>query len=147
MEGQLKGSLIDLTALSASSTMSAAYYSPDLILTDAQKAPVTFELAVPRLEPLNSGTAIENGTRLELPLWLAEMLAVSKPGGPSSASLASLDMPNALGPRVLNALRADPKSVDIRAQAQWFYGLSERMLDLFEEEETVATVIDVSRAR
>ena len=120
-----------------------AYYNPDSILTDSQKAPCTFELAVPGLSPLNNGSAIEHGTKLDLPLWMAEMLAVSKPAGPSSTSLASLDMPAALGPRVLNALSADPKSVELRAQAQWFYGLGERMLDLFEEEKTVEILIDV----
>lgn len=121
-----------------------AYYNPDAILTDAQKAPLAFELAVAQLTPLNNGSPVEQGTKLDLPLWLAEMLAVSKPAGPSSASLASLDMPPALGPRVMNALRADPKSVDVRAQALFFYGLGERMLELFEEEETVELLSDVS---
>lgn len=120
-----------------------AYYHPDAILTDAQKAPCTFELAVPGLAPLNNGSAIQSGTKLDLPLWMAEMLAVSKPAGPSSGSLTSLDMPAALGQRVMNALRADPKSVDLRAQAQWFYGLSERMLELFEDEEMIEILIDV----
>lgn len=121
-----------------------AYYSPDAILTDAQKAPLSFELAVPQLSVLNNGSAIEQGTRLDLPLWMAEMLAVSKPAGPQSSSLGSLDLPPALGQRVMNALRADPKSLDLRAQAQWFYGLGERMLELFEEEETVEVLTDVS---
>ncbi|KAK3724784.1 DNA replication protein [Vermiconidia calcicola] len=124
-----------------------AYYNPDSILTDAQKAPLTFELAVPQLTPLNAGSAVEVGTKLDLPLWLAEMLAVSKPAGPQSSSLASLDMPSALGQRVTNALRADPKSVDLRAQAQWFYGLGERMLELFEEEETVEVLTDTFKKR
>ena len=123
-----------------------AYYNPEAILTDAQKAPCTFELAVPGLSPLNNGSAVEDGTKLDLPLWMAEMLAVSKPAGPSSASLANLDMPSALGQRVMNALKADPKSVDIRAQAQFFYGLGERMLDLFEEEEMVEVLLDVRRS-
>jgi len=120
-----------------------AYYSPTAILTDSQKAPCTFELAVSHLSAINNGTAIENGTKLDLPLWMAEMLAVSKPAGPSSASLATLDMPPALSQRVLNALRADPKSVELRGQAQWFYGLGERMLELFEEEEMVEVLTDV----
>ena len=121
-----------------------AYYNPDAILTDAQKAPVTFELAVPQLAPLNNGSAVEQGTKLDLPLWLAEMLAVSKPAGPSSSSLATLDMPTALGLRVMNALRADPKSVDVRAQALFFYGLGERMLELFEEEAMGELLTDVN---
>lgn len=120
-----------------------AYYSPDSILTDSQKAPLTFDLAVPQLSPLNNGSAITQGTKLDLPLWMAEMLAVSKPAGPSTSSLASLDMPNALGQRVMNALRADPKSVDLRAQAQFFYGLGERMFELFDEEELVEVLSGV----
>ncbi|EME45000.1 hypothetical protein DOTSEDRAFT_70896 [Dothistroma septosporum NZE10] len=120
--------------------MVSKYYDPDAILTDAQKAPCTFELTVPELSALNAGSKIERGTKLDLPLWLAEMLAVSKPAGPSS-SLASLDLPPALGPKVMAALAAGPKSVDIRAQAQWFYGMGERMLDLFDDEE-VAELLD-----
>lgn len=105
---------------------------------------MTFELAVPQLAALNNGSAVEQGTKLDLPLWMAEMLAVSKPAGPQSSSLGSLDLPSALGQRVMNALRADPKSVDLRAQAQWFYGVGERMLELFEEEETVEVLTEVA---
>nr|POE47011.1 dna replication complex gins protein psf3 [Quercus suber] len=123
------------------------YYSPASILTDAQKAPTTFSLAVPNLTPLNNGSTVNQGTKIDLPLWMAEMLAVSKPAGPSSNSLATLDMPSPLGLRVLNALRADPKSVDLRAQAQWFYGLGERMLELFEEEEVGTVLSDSFKAR
>lgn len=121
-----------------------SYYSPDAISTDNQKAPCTFELAVPQLTALNAGAKIENGTKLELPLWLAEMLAVSKPTGQDQSSLATLDLPPALGHRVMNALRADPKSVDVRAQAQFFYGMGERMLELFDDDELVDVLMDVS---
>lgn len=122
----------------------ATYYSPDAILTESQKAPLTFELAVPQLTPINNGAAVEIGTKLELPFWLAEMLAVSTLVPGSSEHLASLDMPSALGQRVVNALRADPKSVDIRAQATSFYGLAERILNLFEDEDLLEVLNDVS---
>ncbi|KAF2478439.1 hypothetical protein BDY17DRAFT_258930, partial [Neohortaea acidophila] len=52
-----------------------------------------------------------------------------------------------LGPRVMNALRADPKSVDVRAQAQWFYGIGERVLELFEEEGAVEVLSDTFQKR
>lgn len=70
------------------------------------------------------------------------MLAVSNPSG--NSSLATLDLPPALSQRVMNALKADPKSVDIRAQAQHFYNIGARMLELFEEEEMVDILTNVS---
>ena len=79
---------------------------------------------------------------MELPLWLAEMLAVSNPSG--NSSLATLDLPQALSQRVMNALKADPKTVDIRAQAQHFYNIGARMLELFEEEDMVDILTNVS---
>lgn len=119
-----------------------AYFSPTSILTDAQKVPCTFELAVPHLKPLNSGSSIDQGTKLDLPLWMGEMLALDTNTDP----LATMEMPTALGHRVMNALRADPKSVDIRAQAQWFYGLGERMLFLFEDDEMVDVLTNVCQS-
>ena len=85
---------------------------------------------------------MKQGSKVELPLWLAEMLAVSNPSG--NSSLATLDLPQALSQRVMNALKADPKTVDLRAQAQHFYNIGARMLELFEEEEMVETLTDVS---
>ncbi|KAK1090598.1 DNA replication protein, partial [Friedmanniomyces endolithicus] len=141
----------DPTADSLRIRIMASYYCPTAILTDAQKAPTTFSLAVPALShsPLNnnSGTPITPATTLDLPLWLAEMLAVSRPSGPASAPLATLDMPSALGPKVMNALTADATSVELRQQAQWFYGLGERMLELFEDEEMGAVLLNVSFLR
>ncbi|KAK4623694.1 DNA replication complex GINS protein PSF3 [Fulvia fulva] len=126
--------------------MASKYYDPDAILTEAQKAPCTFELTVPELSALNAGSTVEVGTKLDLPLWLAEMLAMSKPAGPSS-SLASMDVPSALGPKVMAALAAGPKSVDIRAQAQWFYGMGERILNLFDDEELADVLSKTFRER
>lgn len=52
-------------------------------------------------------------------------------------------MPEALSERVLNALKADPRTVDLRSLAPHFYNLSERILELFEEEEMVDILTDV----
>lgn len=43
----------------------------------------------------------------------------------------------------MNALKADPKTVDLRAQAAHFYSIGARMLELFEEEEMVDILSDV----
>jgi GINS complex subunit 3 len=52
-------------------------------------------------------------------------------------------MPDALAERVMNALKADPRTVDLRALAPHFYTLGERILEIFEEEEMVDVLIDV----
>ncbi len=44
----------------------------------------------------------------------------------------------------MNALKAEPRTVDLRALAPHFYTLGERILEIFEEEEMVDVLIDVS---
>ena len=57
--------------------------------------------------------------------------------------MATIDMPSALSQRVLNALKADPRTVDLRAQAPHFYSLGVRMLELFEEDEMAEVLAEV----
>lgn len=117
------------------------------ILIASQKVPCTFELDVPQLGYLDNNPThtLRSGTRVDLPLWLAEMLAVSSPS--STKSLVSLHLPPALTPRVVNALKADSKSVDLRALAQHFYGLGTRLLELLEEEELCDVLMESWRQR
>ena len=61
----------------------------------------------------------------------------------NTSSLLTLDPPAALAPRVLNALKADARSVDLRALAPHFYNLGARILELFEEEELIDVLGDV----
>lgn len=58
-------------------------------------------------------------------------------------SLITLDFPPALQQRVTNALKADPRSVDLRAQAPHFYALGARVLELFEDEDLVNVLTEV----
>lgn len=84
---------------------------------------------------------LKKGTKVELPLWMGSMLAVSLPVG--SSPLITLDLPTVLGPRVLNALKADPRTIDVRALAPHYYALSSLMLELFDEEEIVDVMSEV----
>lgn len=141
-----------------------SYYDIDAILTDAQvlslplyssspesnkiqKVPCTFNLNLPQLGYLDSapGRPLPNGTKVDLPLWLAERLAVSQLT--PNTSLITLDLPPSLSPRVMNALKADPKSVDLRSLAANFYGLAERILELFEEEDVCDVLLETWRVR
>lgn len=47
----------------------------------------------------------------------------------------------------MNALKADARTVDLRALAPHFYNLSERILELFEEEEMVDVLSNVGWSR
>lgn len=120
-----------------------SYYDVDAILTDAQKVPCTFELTVPGLGYLEGNMTgdMKQGSKIELPLWLGEMLALSQ--SLNTQSLVTLDPPSALSSRVLNALKADPRTVDLRALAPYFYNLGARILDLFDEEEMIEVLSDV----
>ena len=62
----------------------------------------------------------------------------------NTSSLVTIVPPFALSPRVLNALKADPRTVDLRALAPHFYNLGARILELFEEEEMIEVLSDVS---
>lgn len=109
--------------------------------------PCTFEIEVPGLGYLdnNPNRALKRGTSVELPLWLAEMLAVSS--SQQTKNIVTLDLPSALSARVLNALKADPKSVDVRALAMNFYMLGARILELFEEDEVCDVLMQSWRER
>ncbi|KAJ5949486.1 hypothetical protein N7454_001070 [Penicillium verhagenii] len=110
-----------------------SYYDIDSILTDAQKLPCTFELEVPGLGVLegNPGENIKAGTRIDLPLWLGEMLSIAARIGTSR--LVTLDMPEALSERVMNALKLTPAP--------------ERIFELFEEEDMVDVLTDTFKRR
>lgn len=107
---------------------------------------------------------MKQGTKVELPLWLGEMLAVrciiplllvhsavaltrcqTNSQTLNTSALVTLDLPAALSQRVMNALKADPRTLDLRAQATHFYNLGARILELFEEEEMVEVLTEVRR--
>lgn len=71
------------------------------------------------------------------------MLAVSSGPQFGGSPLVALDFPAPLQQRVVNALKADPKTVDLRAQAPQYYSLGAKILDLFEDEELADVLIEV----
>lgn len=115
-----------------------SYYDLDAILTEAEKVPATFNQDIRQLGYLDNTPVLKAGTTIQLPLWLAEMLALANTG-PSpttqseNASFVSLALPSALSSSVSQALQADPRAVALRDQSPHLYALGIRMLDLFEE--------------
>ena len=59
----------------------------------------------------------------------------------------TLDLPECLGQRAMNALKANPKVVDLRqlvGGGGYFYGVTGRVLELFEEDDVGNVVGEVS---
>ncbi|KAJ9149432.1 DNA replication complex GINS protein psf3 [Pleurostoma richardsiae] len=116
-----------------------SYYDIDAILTDAEKIPCEFQLDVPDLGYLdnNPSSALKSGTKLGLPLWLAEMLALANSAADDeeASSFVNLNIPPPLSDDVVQALKADPRAVPLRDQSAHFYSLATRLLDLVEEGE------------
>ena len=83
---------------------------------------------------------MKKGSQVSLPMWLCGYLALNTIG---NSPAVTLDLPTALAPRVLNALKADPRTVDLRVRAPHFYELAARTLEFFEEDEIVDILTDV----
>jgi hypothetical protein len=65
----------------------------------------------------------------------------------SATPLVTLDLPDALAPRVLNALKAEARSVELRSLAPHFYALATRMLELFDDDEMLDVLSEVGGHR
>lgn len=73
------------------------------------------------------------------------MLGVSQRLG-TEQNVVTLDLPPALAPRVQNALKANPCTVDLRSLASHYYSLGERILGLLEEDELVDILSEVANS-
>ncbi|ODQ65157.1 DNA replication complex GINS protein-like protein psf3 [Nadsonia fulvescens var. elongata DSM 6958] len=125
------------------------YYDIDDILADGQKVPCNFEITVPGLGYLQGhmdGDMKEN-TKLELPLWMAELLAVSGVTPDSPNSFISLLSPPPFGSKVLNALKSDPLNVDLKQQCSVYYLLAERWLSIFGDVELATILMETLKKR
>lgn len=120
------------------------YYSIDDIITDSQKVPCNFEITVPGLGYLHGavGEDLKEQTKLELPLWISELLATSLISEDSDKAFVTLLQPKMFSPRVTNALKANAQSVDLRMQSDVFYYFAERWLALFSDTRLGETIID-----
>lgn len=125
------------------------YYDIDDILADSEKVPCRFTLTVPGLGYLEGspGKPIEKDTKVELPMWLAEVLATSLVLAETDDSFVELLQPEFLGPKVLNAIRADPNSVDLHTIASNYYRLTEKWLALFNDAELVEVAMAMLKER
>ncbi|PWZ02693.1 hypothetical protein BCV70DRAFT_196940 [Testicularia cyperi] len=115
--------------------MDQNYWSVDDFVADSQKLPCTFNIEVPNMGQLQNTdeTNIKALSRLELPFWLAELLALN--------NIVSISKPKAYSARVKAALDAEPTSVQLRHQNVHWYALGMRLAQLMENDDAEMQVL------
>lgn len=125
------------------------YYDIDDILADGERIPCKFNLSVPGLGYLegNPGKGIAKDTKLDLPWWLATVLAVSVILPDTEESFIELLDPDFISSKVLNALHADPTSVDLHMIMGHFYKQTQKWAAMFNETDLIETVMMLLKER
>ncbi|KTW25967.1 hypothetical protein T552_03241 [Pneumocystis carinii B80] len=117
------------------------YYDIDDILSENTKIPSIFQYTVPGLGYIEGGHEpdIKEGTNMDLPFWLAEMLAIN--------NFIDIELPSAFSPKVRNALKACPQNVDLRMFSTHYYLFGEKILNLLSDNELVNILIETFKSR
>lgn len=125
------------------------YYDINDILADGEKIPCKFNLSVPGLGYLEGspGKPIEINTKLDLPMWLAEVLAVCSTLENTQETFTELLEPDFIASKVLNAIRSDPKAVDLHSTMANYYKLCEKWSRIFNEKELIDVVMTMLKER
>lgn len=96
------------------------FYSVSNILATQEKVPCTFLQNVPKLgtelNPSSETSELASGSNLELPLWLANDLAVA-----GRNPVVNIDMPKIFQETYQEILKADAKAVDLHKLNMYFY--------------------------
>lgn len=111
------------------------YWNVDSFLADSQKLPCTFNIDVPNMGQIQSTEErdIKALSRVELPFWLAELMALN--------NIVSINKPKSFSARVKAALDANPTSVQLRHQNIHWYALGARLAQLMDDDDTEMQVL------
>ncbi|KAI3405121.1 PSF3 [Candida oxycetoniae] len=143
------------------------YYDLDDILADSEKLPCLFNHTIPGLGYLegNPGKPIKENTKIELPIWLAQVLAVihtqsnsqeaqmsataasSFEPDPESTPFISLIDPEFINDKVKNAFKSDPQSLNLHKLSPQYYKMIQRWCSLFYEPDLVELIMNSLKVR
>ncbi|SCV14007.1 DNA replication complex GINS protein PSF3 [Nakaseomyces glabratus] len=101
------------------------YYDIDDILVDSTEVPCKY------LEN-NPGKPIRKNTKLSLPLWLARVLAIV---GADSQEQEDMDPNTEEEDGVINAIKTDPKSLDLHAINPYFLDMALKWIALYSDKD------------
>lgn len=126
------------------------YYDIDDVLADSVEFPCKFQYFLPGLGYLegNPGKPIEKNCRLDLPLWLARILAIvggDEEGQEDEEALPFVELlrPEMFSPKVVNAIKAGASDLDLHTINAHFYSLAVKWITLFGDEELAGVVSEM----
>ena len=105
--------------------LSVYYYDLDDIITMQEKVPVQFELPCYRLgflDPSTSEEHLQQGTKIEVPCWLAFELCTRR------RLIASVELPQIYNESFRQIFKADPNVLDLHRLGPYFYNFGFKML-------------------
>lgn len=108
------------------------YFNIEDILASQEKVPCSCETTLHRLgflNPSNDGEHILPGTKLDLPLWLANGLHGRR------RNIISVDLPKIYKASMREILSADPNVVDMHTKSPFFYAFGTKLL-MFQHQES-----------
>lgn len=113
--------------------MKSNYFDLDDILASSEKIPTRFNLTVPGIGHLegNPGKPITEGTKVDLPLWLAEVLATTNVT--EDYGFIELLQPDSLNNAVKNAMMSDAVTLDLHSILPNYYKLIEKWCLMFND--------------
>lgn len=125
------------------------YYDIDDILAEGEKVPCAFNATYPGLGFLEGspGRPLMKDTKVELPMWLAKLLATSELLSESDLSFVEMLTPDFVSAKVLNAIRAEPKSVDLHSLKANYYKLAEQWIHIFSDQQVAEIVMELLKQR
>lgn len=108
------------------------------LITETQKVPCVCENDLPGVGFLSGDPTrkdLAKNTRIELPLWIAEWLTISGTSSAGTQQFINIQDPQIFSTKVMNALKTDPASVDIRALSPVWFSLANKWIDLYNEDD------------
>lgn len=129
------------------------YYDIEDVLADGTEVPCKFLHDIPGLGYLenNPGGSIHVNSQLKLPIWMARVLAIidantdGDDGVSEEESTPFLQMltPETFTNKVINAIKADPVSLDLHSINPHFYSLAIKWINLFSDKDLAKIVSDL----
>lgn len=127
--------------------MTSDYFDLDDILASAEKVPTKFNLTVPGIGHLDNqpGQPIMQNTKVDLPLWLASVLAVTTIN--EDEAFIDLLTPDYLSNTVKNAIKSDAVSIDLHSILPNYYKVAEKWCTMFNDEELAEIIKKLCKDR